>query len=181
MKVRQTVSGVLFGISILIVIVSGLYAKGQRDETQLQLQRATLFKGMITAPDYGLVILNPDGNIAEWGTGAEKLFGWQSKEVLYRNPLFLMPVRAGRVDTKALDVARDPTIPFREVNCWATRKDGQVIPVHFVAAAFKDDQGCYHATIFVAGHVLEPIVIPNVVADNQIIDLNTMAGWLDDQ
>jgi PAS domain-containing protein len=155
---------VLIGVSVLVVIISGLYAKEQRDDLQRQLQRATLFKGMITAPEYGLVILNPDGNIVEWGKGAEKLFGWQ----------------AGQVDTKALDVVLDPTLPLREVNCWASRKDGQVIPVHFVAAAFNDDQGRYHATIFVAGHVTKPIVLPLNAAENQVTDLNTMVGWNDE-
>jgi PAS domain S-box-containing protein len=177
---RKCVSGVLIGLSVLVVIASGLYAWEQHGDMQRQMQRAELFKGMITAPDYGLDILNPNGDIVEWGEGAEKLFGWQAREVLYRNPLFLMPVIAGRVESKAIDVARDSGAPLREVNCWANRKDGQLIPVHFVAAAFKDTQGCYHATIFVAGHVDRPIVIPRDVGDNQVSDLNTMVGWTDE-
>lgn len=74
--------------------------------------------------DYAIYMLDPDGNVISWNTGAQRLIGWDSREILGRHVSVFHPadsVAAGRPQFE-LQVAREQGV-FRE-EARRQRKDG---------------------------------------------------------
>lgn len=74
--------------------------------------------------DYAIYMLDPDGNVISWNTGAQRMKGWTSREILGRHVSVFHPadsVAAGRPQIE-LQVAREQGV-FRE-EARRQRKDG---------------------------------------------------------
>lgn len=74
--------------------------------------------------DYAIYMLDPDGNVISWNTGAQRMKGWTSREILGRHVSVFHPadsVAAGRPQAE-LKVAREQGV-FRE-EARRQRKDG---------------------------------------------------------
>jgi PAS domain S-box-containing protein len=83
------------------------------------------FEILVTAiSDYAIYLLNPDGNIVSWNTGAERFKGYTSAEVIGKHfSMFMSPEdRAAGVSKDILDQA---AMNGRfEAEGWRIRKDG---------------------------------------------------------
>src|SRR5262245_10163875 len=71
--------------------------------------------------DHALVLLSPDGNVASWNRGAERITGYAAGEIVGRSVAVLFPAdEAGRLET-ALAAARERG--SAEDEGWQLRKD----------------------------------------------------------
>lgn len=90
--------------------------------------------------DYAIVMLNPDGQVASWNEGAERITGYRSEEILGSNySLFYASedVVAGK-PAEELDIAGQEG--RHEVEGWRVRKDQSRFRAHVVLTALHDDQ-----------------------------------------
>lgn len=91
--------------------------------------------------DYAIFLLDPDGHIASWNEGAERIKGYRDDEIIGRHFSVFYPeedVRAGKPDWE-LVVASD-TGRFEDEG-WRLRKDGSLFWANVVITALRDSQG----------------------------------------
>ena len=91
--------------------------------------------------DYAIYMLDPDGVVMTWNTGAERNKGYTAAEIIGRNYacFFTAQARARRRPERELAEARDSGC-FREEG-WRVRKDGSLFWAEIVLNAIRDDAG----------------------------------------
>jgi PAS domain S-box-containing protein len=90
--------------------------------------------------DYGIFLLDTDGNIVSWNTGAQKLKGWTRDEILGRHFSTFYPPEAiatGWPQEELRRAARDGRF---EDEGWRVRKDGSRFWANVVITALYDPQ-----------------------------------------
>src|SRR5690242_11318203 len=108
--------------------------KGGGNEVQLDL--------LINAvADYAIYMLDPEGRVMSWNTGAERLKGYNRPEILGEHfSRFYSPEdRAEGVPNRALETARTEGRFLAEG--WRIRKDGSRFWASVVIHAIRDEQG----------------------------------------
>jgi PAS domain S-box-containing protein len=91
--------------------------------------------------DYAIVRLDPDGKVATWGSGAERLLGYSADEIVgHHFSIFYPPedVRDGKCAHELEDARRDGR---REDEGWRVRKNGTRFWANTVVTAIQDSQG----------------------------------------
>ncbi len=91
--------------------------------------------------DYAIIRLGPDGRIASWNRGAEKMKGWKAEEIVgssYEAFFTLEDVAEGK-PRRLLEIARSRG--HVEDEGWRVRKDGSRFWADAVVTALRDDQG----------------------------------------
>ena len=91
--------------------------------------------------DYAIYMLAPDGKIASWNAGAQRIKGYAESEVLGRNfsMFFTAEDRAGGKPERALETAR-ATGRFADEG-WRLKKDGSRFWALAVLDALRDERG----------------------------------------
>ncbi|MFC6704700.1 ATP-binding protein [Flexivirga alba] len=91
--------------------------------------------------DYAILMLGPDGRVQTWNTGAQRLKGYESDEIVGQHVSVLYPpgqtVRDD-LDDKLAKAAENGR--FAE-ECWIARKDGSVFWAGVVLTAIHDPAG----------------------------------------
>ena len=158
---RNWISGVLVGVSLSVVAGSIWYAMDYKRDLIVKENKMQVLRDMIATTRYGFVVLNPEGKIVEWGPGAERLFGWMSAEVIGSPPDFLMPEKFRIAHELAMKKENyDFSRSLIEVDCWAYHKNGQLIPIHIVAASFRNHRGFYHVALFTPSDQVRQLQTP---------------------
>ncbi|MBB3561429.1 PAS domain S-box-containing protein [Rhizobium sp. BK512] len=106
----------------------------KRSEEQFRL----LVQGV---SDYAIYMLDPEGHVASWNSGAERIKGYTSEEIIGRHfsTFYTDEDRLGGLPERALATAsRDGRF---EREGWRVRKDGSRFWAHIVIDAIKDDFG----------------------------------------
>lgn len=106
----------------------------KRSEEQFRL----LVQGV---SDYAIYMLDPDGHVASWNSGAERIKGYTSEEIIGRHfsTFYTDEDRLNGLPARALAIAsRDGRF---EREGWRVRKDGSRFWAHIVIDAIKDDFG----------------------------------------
>ncbi|MGZ8853311.1 MAG: hybrid sensor histidine kinase/response regulator [Thermoanaerobaculia bacterium] len=91
--------------------------------------------------DYAIVMLNPDGNVVSWNTGAERIKGFTADEIVGQHFSRFYPpddVASGKPQ-RDLDVAASSG-RFEDEG-WRTRKDGSTFLANVVITAIRDQAG----------------------------------------
>jgi PAS domain S-box-containing protein len=91
--------------------------------------------------DYAIFLLNPDGTIASWNRGAERIKGYHSSEVIGRHfSIFYsdQEVALGKPAHELEVAAREGRF---EEEGWRTRKDGTRFWAHVVLTAIHSEDG----------------------------------------
>jgi PAS domain S-box-containing protein len=91
--------------------------------------------------DYAIFLLDPDGRVATWNTGAERIKGYTADEIVGRHfSVFYPPedVAAGKTATELRAAEIDGRF---EDEGWRVRKDGSKFWADVVIAALFDDAG----------------------------------------
>jgi PAS domain S-box-containing protein len=124
------------------------FAKVTRDLTERKLaeehRRAAeeRFQLLIeSVKDYAIFILDPDGNVATWNTGAERIKGYRANEIIGSHFSRFYPeedVRAGKCELGLEGAAREGRF---EDEGWRVRKDGSQFWANVVISAIRDHAG----------------------------------------
>ena len=124
------------------------FAKITRDITeQRNVQLAALkserqFRLLVQGvTDYAIYMLDPEGIITNWNTGAARIKGYSEGEVIGKHfSLFYTPEdRAAGVPAQALEHARREG--RYELEGWRVRKDGTQFWANAILDAIRDDEG----------------------------------------
>ncbi|WP_257451369.1 sensor histidine kinase [Archangium lipolyticum] len=110
--------------------------KRAEDETEERFR--LLVEG---AEDHAILMLDPEGRVASWNPGAERIKGWKAEEVLGRSiSLFYLPgdVQAG-VPEEALRIAA--TEGHYRTEALLLRKDGHQYWADIHLTALRDERG----------------------------------------
>ncbi len=124
------------------------FAKVTRDITQLRAMQEALreserrFRLLVQGvTDYALYMLNPDGIISNWNTGAERIKGYRAEEVLgsHFSRFYTEEDLQRGLPARALQVAAAEG--RFEHEGWRVRKDGSRFWAHVVIDAIRDEDG----------------------------------------
>src|SRR5579884_800391 len=88
--------------------------------------------------DYAITFLDPEGNIAQWNKGAERLKGWTQEEIVGQHFSRFYPpedVANGKTEMELRLAAQDGRF---EDEGWRVRKDGSRFWASVVITALRD-------------------------------------------
>jgi PAS domain S-box-containing protein len=90
--------------------------------------------------DYGIFALDPDGKVVSWNTGAERIKGWTSDEILGRHFSTFYPGEDAH-DRSMRNLAEAVRDGRMEDEGWRIRKDGTLFWANVVITALRDEAG----------------------------------------
>ncbi|OBS50534.1 histidine kinase [Methylosinus sp. 3S-1] len=91
------------------------------------------------APDTALFTLDPEGRVASWNLGAERICGWTAAEIVGRDVAVFYPEDRRGAAAQELDSAVAHGGYKGESEC--LRKDGTSFPVEMQVSPLRDDRG----------------------------------------
>jgi PAS domain S-box-containing protein len=94
--------------------------------------------------DYALILLDPEGRVVSWNSGAERIKGWRAEEILGKsNHVFYMPedIAGGRPEALLAAAAAEGRV---EDEGWRLRRDGTRFYANVVVRALTDAGGQLH-------------------------------------
>ena len=113
----------------------------RRTEEALRQSEERLRLLVESVKDYAIFMLDPDGTIATWNTGAQNIKGYRADEVIGRHFSLFYPdedVAAGRPERELRIAAAEGRY---EEEGWRVRKDGQRVWANVVLTAVHDASG----------------------------------------
>ncbi|HVA01126.1 MAG TPA: CHASE3 domain-containing protein, partial [Terriglobia bacterium] len=137
-------SGVVVAFAILLLAILALNGEASgriRAEQTLRQSEARIRLLVESARDYAILMLDPNGRVANWSPSAERIKGYKAGEIIGQNWSRFFPsedVQAGKPEReleKALAEGR------AEDEGWRVRKDGSRFWANVVIAAVRDERG----------------------------------------
>src|SRR6478672_12814683 len=91
--------------------------------------------------DHAIYLLDPQGYVASWNSGAERIKGYSADEIVgqHFSRFYTEPDRAAGLSARSLQTA-ETTGRFEAEN-WRVRKDGTLFWANVVIDAIRDEQG----------------------------------------
>jgi PAS domain S-box-containing protein len=125
------------------VVIATVRDVTDRREAEERLRRSEeRFRLLVEwVQDYAIVMLEPDGRLASWNLGAQRITGYSAEDVIGRSVAMLYPsegVEAGRPEQQ-LEIARRDGRALDEG--WRIRKDGSRFWASVVLTALPGDAG----------------------------------------
>jgi PAS domain S-box-containing protein len=115
-------------------------AVAQRTEElrRSELHLETLLAGIT---DYAIMLLDAEGRILTWNTGGERIFGYDTDEILgsHFSRFYARAEHDEGAPQRALRVAREKGV--HETEAWRTRKDGTRFWASAMLMSIRDDDG----------------------------------------
>ena len=114
----------------------GRFKSATREETEHLLQ--VLIENV---KDYAIILLDPNGNVLTWNSGAERLKGWKASEIIGQHFSRFYPpedVESGKTEMELRTAAQEGRF---EDEGWRMRKDGTRFWANVVFTALHDDKG----------------------------------------
>jgi hypothetical protein len=91
--------------------------------------------------DYGIFILDPEGHVVSWNTGAEKIKGWRAEEIIGQHFSIFYPAEANARGWPQEELRRAALNGRIEDEGWRVRKDGTRFWANVTITAVYDDSG----------------------------------------
>src|SRR5689334_7548715 len=114
----------------------------QRNETEALRESEARFRLLVeSVRDYAIFLLDPEGHVATWNAGAERIKGYRAEEIIGRHFSVFYPEErvAERFPQYELEVAaREGRF---EDEGWRIRKDGTRFWANVVITALRDETG----------------------------------------
>ena len=110
----------------------------KRQADQLAEELNLLIDG---ATDYAIYMLDPEGRVAIWNKGAERLKGWTEQEIIGRHASIFYPEAARAAGKPEQDLDRARKEGKLEEEDWRVRKDGSEFLAHISITALHDPSG----------------------------------------
>lgn len=124
----------------LVAVVSDVTER-KRAEDALRESEARFRTFIDGVQDYAIFILDPEGRVASWNSGAERIKGYTAEEVIGKHmSWFYLPedVAAGEPEG---ELERARAVGRSEEEGWRVRKDGSRFWANGVITAIRDEQG----------------------------------------
>jgi PAS domain S-box-containing protein len=129
--------------------------------------------------DYSIIMLHPDGRIASWNAGAERILGYAEEEALGQHfEIFFTPDdrAAGLPSTLLERAARDGR---SEEEGWRVRKDGSRFLVDCVMTSLHQADGQMRGFVRIARDVTEQRKMQEQLRQSQKMEaIGTLAGGI---
>jgi PAS domain S-box-containing protein len=90
-------------------------------------------------PDYAIFMLDPEGRVQTWNSGARRLKGYEADEVIGRHFSLFYPAEDREKAERGLEIAR--TYGRYEEDGWRVRKDGSRFCASVIITAVYEAQG----------------------------------------
>jgi PAS domain S-box-containing protein len=110
-------------------------------EDQLRWTEESFRLMVESVSDYGIVMLDPQGVIVSWNSGAERIKGYQSEEIIGQHFSRFYPSEAIKYEIPQQDLAIVIDKGRFEDEAWRVRKDGSSFWANVVFTAIKDNNG----------------------------------------
>jgi PAS domain S-box-containing protein len=91
--------------------------------------------------DYAIFMLDPDGHVASWNAGAERIKGYRRDEILGKHFSVFYPPEATAREWPRTELERAAHDGRFEDEGWRVRKDGTQFWANVVITALRDPQG----------------------------------------
>lgn len=91
--------------------------------------------------DYAVFMLDPDGRVASWNTGAERAMGYRAEEIVGEPLARFYPPEAGERGVPQLSLNAAATEGRHEEEGWRVRKDGSRFWANIVLAGLRSEEG----------------------------------------
>jgi PAS domain S-box-containing protein len=91
--------------------------------------------------DYAIYLLDPDGHVASWNAGAQRIKGYRADEVLGKHFSHFYADEDAKAGKPARNLAVARTQGVYEGEGWRRRKDGSLFFAHVVIDRLTDDTG----------------------------------------
>jgi two-component system sensor kinase FixL len=146
-------NALMFGVVSLIIVavvekMNTLRDEAQRSEDEAhrrreQAERSTEEFSLLIdgAKDYAFHLLDTEGHVTSWNSGAERLTGWREEDVFNHHVAMLYPSQA-RVDAlPERDIEDARTFGSLECEAYRCRSDGSEFLAHVAITALHDAKG----------------------------------------
>jgi PAS domain S-box-containing protein len=91
--------------------------------------------------DYAIVMLSPEGNVVSWNSGAQRIKGFTSEEIMGQHFSRFYPPDDVASDKPKRDIHVASTLGRFEDEGWRVRKDGSTFWANVVITAIRDQAG----------------------------------------
>src|SRR5574340_473308 len=91
--------------------------------------------------DYAIFMLDPDGAVASWNAGAERMAGYTSEEILGCHFRCLYPAGEAAAGQPERELEAAAAHGSAEAEGWRVRKDGSQLWAHTIMTAVYTDDG----------------------------------------
>jgi len=120
--------------ALLAARLAAALARLKQSETRLQML-------IVGVKDYAIFLLDPDGRVASWNWGAERIYGYRADEIIGQHfeRFYLEEDRHQRLPDTALRIGAAEG--RYEGAGWQTRKDGSLYWATTVLTALRDTAG----------------------------------------
>lgn len=131
-----------FARSIGHVLSMALEVAERRKAEESLRQSEERFRMLVDGiPDYAHIMLDPQGRVASWNTGAERIMGYRTEEVLEKPFSIFYPGEAVERDVPLLLLRRALDEGRVDVEGWRLRRDGSRFWASELLMPLRDSQG----------------------------------------
>jgi PAS domain S-box-containing protein len=113
----------------------------QRVEADLHQAEARYRSLVDSVQDYAIFMLDPDGLVASWNTGAERIMGYRTEEILEQHFRCFFPEEAIQQQRPEHELEMATSQGRYVEEAWRVRKDGSRFWANVVLTVVHDEQG----------------------------------------
>ncbi len=131
---------------LLLALVAAMFDRrmaltSAREAQALRISEEKFRLFLRSVTDYAIFMLDPQGRVATWNAGAERIKGYSADEIVgsHISRFYTEDDRAAGKPERALHVAAE--IGNFEAEAWRVRKDGTLFWANVVIDAIRDDAG----------------------------------------
>jgi PAS domain S-box-containing protein len=115
---------------------------GQTKSVPYPLHSEGVFRRLVeSTQDYAIFLLTPEGNVASWNPGAERLKQYQAHEIMGKHFSIFYPQEEVAKDKPGMELRVASEVGRFEDEGWRIRKDGSRFWANVVITAVRDDDG----------------------------------------
>ena len=128
------------GVRGFLKITRDLTDRKQAEE-KLRLSEERFRLMVESVPDYAIFMLDPEGRVATWNSGAARIKGYKAEEIIGQHFSRFYPEEALDRDWPAEELRRAVANGYIEDEGWRVRKDGTRFWANVVITALRDETG----------------------------------------